>query len=158
MNNIEKLQNIFKELRKDYEEGHSSAYELQWEDIQAIENLIQENKELKEKDKKWEELYDEDQEYITQLNNKIFQLETDNKKLDKENQGLFEAYNFNDTNLFAKTLKEYRKEILNSVPKSKVKEHLQELDEMKVDGKVFTTAVNFAKQILQELLEEGDDK
>jgi uncharacterized protein YaaN involved in tellurite resistance len=55
-----------------------------------IKNLIQENKELEKKNKKWEELYDEDQEYITQLNNKIFQLETDNKKLDKENQGLME--------------------------------------------------------------------
>jgi NDP-sugar pyrophosphorylase family protein len=51
MNNIEKLQNIFQELRKDDEEGHGSAYELQWEDIETIENLIQENKELKEKNK-----------------------------------------------------------------------------------------------------------
>lgn len=55
MNNIEKLQNIFKELRKDDESGHSSAYELQWEDIEAIENLIQENKDLKEKNKKIED-------------------------------------------------------------------------------------------------------
>lgn len=94
----------------------------------ALENLIKENKELNEKNKKWEELYDEDQKYITQLNNKIFQLETDNKKLDKENQGLFEAYNFNNTNLLAKTLKEYRKEILNSIPKSKVKEKIEELE------------------------------
>ena len=44
---IEKLQKVFAELRKDDEEGHSSAYELQWEDIQAIENLIKENKELR---------------------------------------------------------------------------------------------------------------
>lgn len=49
MNDIEKLQNIFQELRKDDEKGHTSAYELQWEDIYTIENLIQENKELKEK-------------------------------------------------------------------------------------------------------------
>ena len=94
----------------------------------GIEYLKNRNKELEEKNKKWEELYDEDQEYIIQLNNKIFQLETDNKKLDKENQGLFEAYNFNDTNLFAKTLKEYRKEILNSVPKSRIYNLINELE------------------------------
>lgn len=51
MNNIEKLQNIFQELKKDDESGHSSAYELQWEDIEAIENLIKENKELNNKRK-----------------------------------------------------------------------------------------------------------
>lgn len=45
---LEKLQKVFAELRKDDEEGHSSAYELQWEDIQAIENLIARNKELEE--------------------------------------------------------------------------------------------------------------
>ena len=67
---------------------------------QAIENLIKRNKDLEER----------------------------NKKLDRENQGLFEAYNFNDTNLLAKTLKEYRKEILNSVPKSKVTEKIEEIE------------------------------
>ena len=38
--------------------------------------------------------------------------------------------------------------------KDKIKEQLNALDNMKVDGEVFTTAVNFAKKILQELLEE----
>jgi len=52
---LEKLQNIFKELRKDDEEGHSSAYELQWEDIEAIENLIQRNKELEQIEKEHKE-------------------------------------------------------------------------------------------------------
>lgn len=42
----------------------------------------------------------------------------------------------------------------NTVSKDKIKEQLIELDNMKVDGEVFTTAVNFAKKILQELLEE----
>ena len=58
MNNIEileKLQNIFKELRKDDEEGHSSAYELQLEDIEAIENLIQRNKDLEQIEKEHKE-------------------------------------------------------------------------------------------------------
>ena len=52
---LEKLQNIFKELRKDDEEGHSSAYELQLEDIEAIENLIQRNKDLEEIEKEHKE-------------------------------------------------------------------------------------------------------
>lgn len=40
------------------------------------------------------------------------------------------------------------------VEKDKIREELTELDNMKVDGEVFTTAVNFAKNILKELLEE----
>ena len=48
INVIEKLLKIFEMLRKDDEEGHSSAYELQWEDIQAIENLIARNKDYEE--------------------------------------------------------------------------------------------------------------
>lgn len=32
-----------------------------------------------------------------------------NKKLDKENQGLFELYNFNNSSLLAKVLKDYKK-------------------------------------------------
>lgn len=49
MNGVEKLQHIFEELRKDDEAGHSSAYELQWEDIETIEKLIQQNQKLKNK-------------------------------------------------------------------------------------------------------------
>lgn len=49
MDGIKKLQHIFEELRKDDEAGHSSAYELQWEDIETIEKLIQQNQKLKNK-------------------------------------------------------------------------------------------------------------
>ena len=35
-----KLLKVFKLLRKDDEKGHSSSYELQWEDIIFIEDLI----------------------------------------------------------------------------------------------------------------------
>lgn len=49
MNGVEKLQHIFEELRKDNEAGHSSTYELQWEDIETIEKLIQQNQKLKNK-------------------------------------------------------------------------------------------------------------
>ena len=135
MNNIEILEQLEK-MQQTFTEDGLQGYEMAIVTAKNLINrLIQENKELKEKNKKWEELYDEDQEYITQLNNKIFQLETDNKRLDKENQGLFEAYNFNDTNLFVKTLKEYRKEILNSVPKSKVKEKIETLEKLQNEFK-----------------------
>lgn len=40
------------------------------------------------------------------------------------------------------------------IPKEKVENEIKELDNMQVDGEVFTTAVNFAKKTLQELLEE----
>lgn len=137
MNNIEILEDkkemFIDTLYECYRQSEVKPFE------KALENLIKENKELKEKNKKWEEIYDEDQEQITQLNNKIFQLETDNKKLDKENQGLFVAYNFNDTNLFAITLKEYRKEILNSVPKSKVKEIIYPTPENPISFEVQTS-------------------
>lgn len=42
----------------------------------------------------------------------------------------------------------------NSIPKEKVETEIKELDNMKVEGEAFTTAVNFAKKTLQELLEE----
>ena len=42
-----KLLKVFKLLRKDDEEGHSSSYELQWEDIIFIEDLIKKYNQLK---------------------------------------------------------------------------------------------------------------
>lgn len=45
---LNKLEKVFAELKKDDEEGHSSAYEIQWEDIRAIEHLIAKNKELEQ--------------------------------------------------------------------------------------------------------------
>lgn len=43
--------------------------------------------------------------------------------------------------------------IENSIPKEKVEEEIEELKDMKVEGEVFKTSVNFAIKILQELLE-----
>lgn len=40
------------------------------------------------------------------------------------------------------------------IHKDRIKKELEELENMKVDGEVFTTSVNFAKKILQSLLEE----
>ena len=39
----------------------------------------------------------------------IEELKEKNKELDKENQGLFELYNFNDSSLLSKILKDYKK-------------------------------------------------
>ena len=74
---LEKLQNIFKKLRKDDEEGHSSAYELQWEDMEAIENLIQRNKDL-------EQIEKEHKEENGRLREKIKELEKYKKYYDNE--------------------------------------------------------------------------
>lgn len=46
----------------------------------------------------------------------------------------------------------------NSIPKSVVEKEIIELKNMKVGGEVFTTSVNFAIKILQELLQEKKEK
>lgn len=40
LNIMNKLGNIYDELKKDDEEGHSSAYEMQFEDFEAIQGLL----------------------------------------------------------------------------------------------------------------------
>ena len=42
----------------------------------------------------------------------------------------------------------------NYINKNKIREEIEELNNMKVDGETFTTAINFAIKILKELLEE----
>lgn len=64
--------------------------------------------------------------HIERLEKELEQEKNNNKKLDKENQALFEAYNFNDTNLLAKVLKEYKKELKNSISKNKIREFIKE--------------------------------
>ena len=56
---------------------------------------------------------------------------------------------------YDKTLENLQKE---TVWKQKVKDEIKELKEMKVDGEVFTTSVDFAILILQELIEEREEK
>lgn len=55
---LEKLSSIYQELKKDFEEGHASSYEMQFEDFTAIENLL----------KRYKELEEENKTYIAQLN------------------------------------------------------------------------------------------
>lgn len=49
----------------------------------AIENLIARYKELENANKNWENMYDEDQEHIVELNNKISNLEWKNETFAK---------------------------------------------------------------------------
>lgn len=44
--------------------------------------------------------------------------------------------------------------IENSIPKERIEKQLQELKNMKVEGELFTTSVNFAVKNIEELLEE----
>ncbi len=44
----------------------------------------------------------------------------------------------------------------NYIAIQKIKDKIKELEEMKVDGEVFTTSVDFAILILQELIEERE--
>lgn len=107
---IEKLQCEYKEQENDKKYNDYTVYKAK-EYSKGLQGLLDLYNKEKEKNNKWEQIYDEDQEHITNLNNTIFDLEAKNKKLDRENQGLFELYNFNDTSLLAKVLKDYKKEI-----------------------------------------------
>lgn len=104
MNNIE----ILEEFVNQYNIDEDLFCFVNYSTIQAIENLIKENKELKEELERQIKARNIEEEYI-------------------------------DKNL---------------ITKESVREEIQELDNMKVDGEVFTTSVNFAKKILQELLED----
>lgn len=48
---------------------------------------------------------------------------------------------------------ETNNEIENSIPKEVVEKEIKKLKEMKVNGEVFTTSVNFAVKILEGILE-----
>lgn len=85
---LEELCNNFRfEQRQILTDGDYTEF-IDIEHIQAIENLIKEYKELEEGNKKWKEVYDEDQEHITELNNKIFSLEEKSKELEEHSDDL----------------------------------------------------------------------
>lgn len=128
-----------------YAKGEASIQE----DIKVLEEMLKDMKADKNK-----ACYVDRDSLIFPI---IEHLIADNKRLDKENQALFEAYNFNDTNLLAKILKEYRKEILNSIPKSKVREKIEDYTEKSKTPLINTQArreYTFGVKALQELLEE----
>ena len=104
---LEKLQEIFEELRKDDEEGHGSAYELQWEDIHAIENLIKKNKEYENYYKCEKNLLDN---YISKD-----KIKKEIKKLNENNGVKFDLY----TGQTLKTKEDYQIAILKKLLKRK---------------------------------------
>ena len=77
--NIEDAIEILKDNIKSLE-GNTPFKHTNYKKVQAIETLLTDYEKEKKK----------------------------NKKLDKENQGLFELYNFNDSSLLAKILKDYK--------------------------------------------------
>lgn len=49
---------------------------------------------------------------------------------------------------------DYKDKCENYISKDKIRDEIESLKNMKVDGETFTTAVNFAIKILQKILEE----
>lgn len=97
---LEKLSSIYQELKKDFEEGHASSYEMQFEDFTAIENLLKRYKELEEENKALElekesykndyfDIYERTKRYIKEED--VIELQ---KKIHKDldNNGITRAY------------------------------------------------------------------
>jgi len=103
--------------------GKFEFNKLQKQQFDIILNLIEkQQKEISLLKDQLEYVKSEYEETIEQQQKKI-------EELKQENQSLFELYNFNDTNLLVKVLKEYRKEIKklkkeldNAISKDKIKE------------------------------------
>ncbi len=138
MNNIEILEDLEKYIsfaNKQCNFSNDADYKWHKELAQAIENLIQENKELKERIKGLE-------------------CEIEIKKYCKVDEVI------NDLTYYKNLAKEYQG---SCIPKSKIKEKIEELDKRKRKSQIEYSTIDeliFDKKIeaLQELLEEGDDK
>ena len=72
-------------------------------------------------------------------------------KLQKENEEL-KDFKKQVTDIESTNFIKYK----NYIAIQKIKDKIKELEEMKVDGEVFTTSVDFAILILQELIEERE--
>ena len=129
MNNIEILKNAIKCNKKQFEEIGTHIL-LQDDEMKAIENLIQENKELKERIKGLE-------------------CEIEIKKYCKVDEVI------NDLTYYKNLAKEYQG---NCIPKSKVKEKIEEIKNKMNNDCIALHGFQREAQIdiLQELLEEGE--
>lgn len=74
---------------------------------------------------------------------------TELKRLQEENKDLKQANREK-----ADKLIEITDLYMRSIPNDKIREKIEDIKDMKVEGEVFITAVNFSKKILEELLEE----
>ena len=140
MNNIEILEDYLKFIKQF---DNNSAF------IPALENLIQENKELKEK--------------FDVIQRKIYRLEEDNIELLKPKGK--DQLNYKYIECPKVEAEWYKSESYikdNFIPKSKVKEKIEELDKRKrIKSQIKYSTIDeliFDKKIetLQELLEEGE--
>lgn len=95
---------------------------------------------------------------INKQQKEIEELKEKNKELDKENQGLFELYNFNDSSLLSKILKDYKKIIAKQ---QKEIEDLNEIKQQICNEELITQDYvqdNFiAKVKIRELIKELED-
>ena len=133
---LNKLEKVFAELKKDDEEGHSSAYEIQWEDIRAIEHLMARNKELEDK--------------CIELSTTIDALKTDNKELEENYINPSKArFTYFDNGKGTKVV------IEGFIPKSKVREIKEKIIfTLKKGENVPVWKITIIDKFLQELLED----
>ena len=136
MNNIEILEKLI-ERCKECKFACCEQCEINNTQVRAIENLIQENKELKGKLQQYKK--------IEEITNKITDDDIKNAIENAEKEYIPKS-----------KVKEKIEKLENSTSNDKIKAEIKELKEMKVDGEVFTTAVNFAIKELQSLLEKEE--
>jgi hypothetical protein len=134
---VEIVENFIKYYKKNEQTGNRANLDVLREECNAIEFIL--NK------------YDIQQKELEQEKEKNTELEEFNEHIK-----IFREKNLSSEIDYVIALKSNFMGYLKTdyVSKDKIREELIELDNMKVDGEVFTTAVNFAKKILKELLEE----
>ena len=115
-----------------------------WSEVQAIENLVKQYKELK----KHISFYEKNESYKA----KIIELE-------KENSRLYERAVIAEDNL-KQVKNELRDYVYNSIPTSVIQEKVEELEEQRDNIKIFKNIDEYDRcigkiEVLQEILEEG---
>ncbi len=128
------------------------------EEKKAIEELEEFIKGSCETCKYCEAAYKLNRKNIRQLLNLTQKLQKENEELENDNKYLRERESY---------LEKRREDIINlfqnqqtntTIPIQKIKNTIETLKKTNVNGEIFTTAVNFAILILQELIEEREEK
>lgn len=103
-------------------------------------------------------ILNEKQKDFNKLQNTLSSYKGQFRRQEKENESLKkDIYILSDVLQWLKYYWVGRKERGNEWIQ-KIKEEIGKLEEMNVDGEIFTTAVNFAILTLQELIEEREEK
>lgn len=136
---LEKLSSIYQELKKDFEEGHASSYEMQFEDFTAIENLLKRYKELEEELESEKFYHNADKEFIQKYHDEASELNT--KCINLETQ----LSNSIPISVIQNTLKEINKK------------EKEELKGLKGQDRYFVKQMyQYMRKPLQKLLEERE--